>query len=65
MLPGSEVTCRWSDVLGIDFHEVLIETNAHNLTLLFSDLRVSEVPVGYAPFVVKAEEEGVPPVMGW
>lgn len=49
-LPGSEATQRWSQALGIDFHQVRIETNAHLLTLLFSDLRVSEVPVGYAPF---------------
>ncbi|MGP9023171.1 YxiG-like protein [Streptomyces sp. BR1] len=32
-------------------HHVLIETNTHRLTLLFSDLRVTEVPVGYAPFI--------------
>ncbi|MFE0464164.1 hypothetical protein ACFW1A_33415 [Kitasatospora sp. NPDC058965] len=52
LLPESEATQRWSTALGIDFHEVRIETNAHNLTLLFSDLQVSEVQVGYAPFVV-------------
>lgn len=53
LLPESEATRRWSNALGIDFHEVRIETNAHNLTLLFSDLQVSEVPVGYAPFVAE------------
>jgi hypothetical protein len=53
LLPGSKATHRWSKVLGIDFHEVRIETNAHNVTLLFSDLQVSEVPVGYAPFVTE------------
>ncbi|MFE0851477.1 hypothetical protein ACFW5P_35225 [Streptomyces rochei] len=47
----SEAALRWSKAVGIDFHEVHIETNAHDLTLLFSDLEVSEVPVGYAPFV--------------
>jgi hypothetical protein len=36
--------------VGIDFHEVRIETNAHRLTLLCSDLQVSEVPDGYASF---------------
>ncbi|WTW99225.1 hypothetical protein OG216_40390 [Streptomycetaceae bacterium NBC_01309] len=51
LLPGSAATRRWSKALGIDFHEVRIETNAHNLNLVFSDLRVSEVPVGYTPFV--------------
>ncbi|MFE0099873.1 hypothetical protein [Streptomyces sp. NPDC059009] len=53
LLPESEATRRWSKALGIDFHEVSVETNAHNLTLLFSDLQVSEVPVGYAPFVAE------------
>lgn len=51
LLPESEATRRWSTALGIDFHEVRMETNAHSLTLLFSDLQVSEVPVGYAPFI--------------
>ncbi|MFD8733570.1 hypothetical protein ACFV06_01490 [Streptomyces sp. NPDC059618] len=53
LLPESEATRRWSNALGIEFHEVRIETNAHNLTLLFSDLQVSEVPIGYAPFVTE------------
>ncbi|MGI5250082.1 HalD/BesD family halogenase [Actinacidiphila glaucinigra] len=50
ILPESEAARRWSRATGLDFHEVCIETNAHRLTLLFSDLRVSEVPTGYAPF---------------
>ncbi|MGV9284828.1 YxiG-like protein [Streptomyces sp. NPDC003730] len=49
--PASEAALSWSKALGIDFHEVHVETNAHDLTLLFSDLEVSEVPAGYAPFV--------------
>ncbi|MEU6197926.1 hypothetical protein [Streptomyces sp. NPDC047061] len=53
LLPESEGARRWSKALGIDFHEVCMETSAHNLTLLFSDLQVSEVPVGYAPFVTE------------
>ncbi|MCX4615656.1 hypothetical protein OG228_45860 [Streptomyces mirabilis] len=53
LLPESEATRRWSKALGLDFHEVRIESNTHNLALLFSDLQVSEVPVGYAPFVVE------------
>ncbi|MEV8463121.1 hypothetical protein AB0470_26670 [Streptomyces griseosporeus] len=53
LLPASEVTRRWSKALGINFHEGRIETNAHNLTLLLSDLQVSDVPVGYTPFVVE------------
>ncbi|MFI6124186.1 hypothetical protein ACIBCU_31285 [Streptomyces sp. NPDC051064] len=53
VLPASEATRRWTQAVGIDFHEVRIETNAHRLTLLFSDLQVSEVPDGYAPFVTE------------
>ncbi|MEW2134067.1 hypothetical protein [Streptomyces sp. NPDC005435] len=53
LLPESEETRRWSKALGIDFHEVRIETNAHIMTLLFSDLQVSEVPIGYAPFITE------------
>jgi hypothetical protein len=50
VLPESEATRRWAQAVGIDFHEVYIETNAQRLTLLLSDLQVSEVPTGYAPF---------------
>jgi hypothetical protein len=50
VLPESEATRRWEQAVGVDFHEVRIETNAQRLTLLSSDLQVSEVPTGYAPF---------------
>ncbi|MFJ4898993.1 hypothetical protein [Streptomyces sp. NPDC088727] len=53
LLPESEATRRWSKAVGTDFHEVRVETNAHRLTLVFSDLQVSEVPAGYAPFVAE------------
>ncbi|MCK8676850.1 YxiG-like protein [Streptomyces lichenis] len=49
LLPESEAARRWSDAIGIDFHQVLIETNAHRLTLLFSGLEVTQVPTAYAP----------------
>ncbi|WP_149179890.1 hypothetical protein [Streptomyces sp. TRM49041] len=51
LLPQSDTAGRWRQAVGVDFHEVRIDTNAHRLTLVFSDLRVSEVPVGYAAFV--------------
>jgi hypothetical protein len=50
ILPESETTRRWRQAVGIDFHEVRLETNAHSLTLVFSDLQVTQVPMGYAPF---------------
>jgi hypothetical protein len=43
---------EWARAIGIDFHEVRIETNGHDLTLVFSDLEVSELSRGYAPFTV-------------
>lgn len=45
-------TARWAAAIGIDFSEVRIETNAQTITLVFGDLEVTEVPEGYAPFVV-------------
>lgn len=51
ILPESETTRRWAQAVGIDFHEVCLETNAHSLTLVFSDLQVSKVAAGYAPFI--------------
>lgn len=44
----------WRDQVGIDFHEVRIETNAHAITLVFSDLEVTEIPVGHSPFTVRS-----------
>lgn len=35
-----------------EVHEVLVETNGHNLSLVFSGLRRSEVPPGFTPFSV-------------
>ncbi|WP_446685083.1 YxiG-like protein, partial [Leifsonia shinshuensis] len=43
---------EWSDKLGIPFHEARMGSNGHNLTLIFSDLRVDQVPVGYSPFTI-------------
>ncbi|WP_422754973.1 HalD/BesD family halogenase [Micromonospora sp. WMMD708] len=58
LYPGARVvadsaTARsWAEATGLDFHEVVIETNAHVLTLVFSDLQVSELPPGFSPFTV-------------
>jgi hypothetical protein len=43
---------RWSRDLGVPFHEAVIETNAHHVCLVFSDLIVQAVEPGCAPFVV-------------
>ncbi|MGH3240650.1 MAG: hypothetical protein ACRDNL_09720 [Spirillospora sp.] len=65
LYPGASVVAEsksadtWGKALGIDFYEVRIQTNAHDMKLVFSDLRVSELPAGYAPFTVD-EEAGEP-----
>ena len=52
LVEGSAEAARWSRELGIPFHEVAIETNDHNISLVFSNLAVDIVETGYAPFVV-------------
>lgn len=43
---------RWEEALKVPFHEVSIETNGHNIRLVFSDLSVRQVAPGYTPFAV-------------
>jgi len=52
LVPASAETKRWADALGIPFREATIETNEHNLSLVFSDLIVDRVRPGHVPFVV-------------
>ena len=54
VVPDSADARRWSDHLGLPFYEAAIETNGHNISLVFSDLIVQAVDPGYAPFVVPA-----------
>ena len=61
VVPDSERARRWSEALGIPFHEVRIETNCHDINLVFSDLDVTKVEPGYAPFVVASEDQTAPP----
>lgn len=48
----SERAAAWSTELKIPFHEVQVETNGHNLSLVFADLRIEPAPRGYTPFSV-------------
>jgi hypothetical protein len=48
----SDETERWAGALGIPFHEATVETNGHNLSLIFSDLMVDHLPPGHIPFAV-------------
>jgi hypothetical protein len=52
LVPDSVDAKRWSRELGRPFYEAVIETNGHNLALVFSDLVVDRIATGHAPFVV-------------
>ena len=58
LYPGAEIieestwASHWTSVLERDFHEVRVETNGHNLTLIFSELEVTQVEPGYSPSTV-------------
>lgn len=41
--PDSERAADWSRRIGIDFHEVVIETNAFTITLIFADLVIAKL----------------------
>lgn len=41
-ITDSPTARQWTKTIGIDFHEVRVQTNAHDLTLIFSDLQVQE-----------------------
>jgi hypothetical protein len=45
---------QWSQELGLPFYEAIIETNGHNICLVFSDLAVDTIQPGHVPFVVPA-----------
>lgn len=52
LLPDSPDAKRWSQILDLPFYEAIVEANGHRLSLVFSDLLVEMVDVGYSPFVV-------------
>jgi hypothetical protein len=52
LLDQSAEADQWSADLAIPFHEARIETNGHDVSLVFSDLRVDRVAPGHSPFVV-------------
>lgn len=44
LIADSPTARSWAAAVGIDFHEVRIETNVHDLNLVFSDLTIEELP---------------------
>ena len=57
IIEESEKAQAWTEAVGVDFHEVVFETNGHNLRLVFSDLEVSEVRSGYSPYTVEDDSD--------
>jgi hypothetical protein len=61
LYPGAELrapsadTAQWSQDVGLPFFEALLQTNAHNIELAFSTLRVSTLQPGYTPFVIRGD----------
>jgi len=53
LVADSARTDGWSSALGIPFHEARIQTEAHDISLLFSGLIVTRVEPGWTPFVVE------------
>ncbi|OPG09540.1 hypothetical protein B1R27_05520 [Streptomyces sp. GKU 895] len=47
VLPESDAARRWADELGIDLHTVRIETQVHDLDLVFSELEITELPASW------------------
>lgn len=49
MISDSPRAAEWSAALGIEFHEVEIETNAQKICIVFSELAVVKVDPSYQP----------------
>ncbi|MBE1875389.1 hypothetical protein [Myceligenerans pegani] len=47
LLPESDEAARWASELGVPFHTARVETNAHDIELVFSDLRIDQVATGH------------------
>lgn len=56
LVEDSVAAARWATALGIPFHEARIETNGHDLTLLFSELDVVRLDPGWSPFTVEGDD---------
>ncbi len=52
LVPESRMAADWSNRLGIDLREAVIEGNGHRMQLIFRDLSVSTATAGSHPFEV-------------
>lgn len=55
LVEGTSDAQQWSLELGTPFYEAAIETNVHNISLIFADLTVDVIGCGYAPFIVSTQ----------
>jgi hypothetical protein len=59
LYPGGRVVSEspkateWSAALGLAFHEVELKTNAHRISLIFSELEATEIDESYRPFTLE------------
>lgn len=53
LVADPERTDDWASALGIPFHEARAQTEANDISRLFSDLVVSAVGPGWTPFVAE------------
>lgn len=54
LMPGNAETDSWATTTGLPFHEAVIDTNAHRISLVFSDLSVERIEPVFSPFTVSA-----------
>ncbi|MFY1620977.1 HalD/BesD family halogenase [Micromonospora sp. WMMD736] len=52
VVADSPEAAEWSERLGMDFFEVLVETNTHTIRLIATDLVVTALDAGHTPFAV-------------
>ncbi len=52
LVDGSTNAAEWTERIGIDFHEATVTTEAHSISLVFSDLEVTRALPGETPFAV-------------
>jgi hypothetical protein len=50
LVKNSAEAAAWTKRIGFPVRQVTVETNGHNLSLIFTDLLIEPVTQGYSPF---------------
>jgi len=53
LVPDSREATDWSGQIQLPLHQAIIETNGHNIDLIFSGLEVTALAPGWSPFTVE------------